>query len=304
MRYKTIFCLMLIAFFDLQGFAYGGEFSCTPLTKVQWETIGEGVQWAKFDLSFTPYLKTEHAWSLEKSRQVTVRAFKVDYSRNRLLFHRSEKDLGCDPLRERYIEKLVKDSGAPVIGAVNASFFVMPAGNVLGLALDEKRLWSKKLGNLKIGSAGVFGIKKGAPFLETRKQFVKRHGSVISVKAARQYSFAVQAYPRLLIDGQLQISDRVLDVKRPRTSIGVTADSASDELLLVTIDADGESAQTGMTLYEYAQLIKTAECGVQQKTALNLDGGGSTSFSIPSKEMYHQADRCRHLGNILTIQKR
>jgi exopolysaccharide biosynthesis protein len=64
------------------------------------------------------------------------------------------------------------------------------------------------------------------------------------------------------------------------------------------------SDQTGMTLYEFAHLHKTSECGVLQKTVLNLDGGGSTSFAIPSLKVYEQVDRCRHLGNILSIQKK
>jgi hypothetical protein len=75
-------------------------------------------------------------------------------------------------------------------------------------------------------------------------------------------------------------------------------------VLLVTLDAGGETLETGMSLYEFAHLLGAQECGLTQKTVLNLDGGGSTAFAIPSKGLYHQADRCRHLGNILMIQSR
>jgi hypothetical protein len=297
-----VFPLILLL---LSNSARAAGFACTPANEIHWQELSEGVRWAEYDLSFTPYLKAEHSWAPEQNRRVRVRAFKVDYSRNRLLFHRSETDLGCDLQTDHYARKLVEDSGAPVIGAVNASFFSKPQLDILGLALDEKRLWSSKIGNLKIASAGVFGLKKGVPFLETRKEFIRRHGTVMSRLDARRYSFVIQAYPRLVVENELQVSDRVMEAKRPRTSIGVVPDSGgSGELLLVTIDADGENSETGMSLYEYAHFLKTAACGVRQKTALNLDGGGSTSFVIPSKGIYHQVERCRRLANILTIQKR
>jgi hypothetical protein len=59
-----------------------------------------------------------------------------------------------------------------------------------------------------------------------------------------------------------------------------------------------------MTLFEYANFVKTPQCGVAQQTVLNLDGGGSSSFAVPALKIYEQADKCRHLGNILTIQER
>jgi exopolysaccharide biosynthesis protein len=91
-----------------------------------------------------------------------------------------------------------------------------------------------------------------------------------------------------------------LNQKRSRTSIGV---DENNQVVLLTIDARAETAKTGMTLFEYAHFVKKAECGVSQKLVLNLDGGGSTAISVPSEKILEQADRCRHLGNILTVQK-
>jgi hypothetical protein len=293
---------LIIFIFGLVNLAIASEFDCTPKQETKWSIISEGVEWVKYDLSFTPYIKNTHSWETTQSRTVTVRAFRIDLRKNKLLFHSSESDLSCSPTTERYIHKLIQDSGAEVIGAINASFFVMPSGNILGMAIDEKRMWSDDLSNQTISSSGIFGIENGVPFLETKDNFITRFGPVINQEDASRFSFAVQAYPKLLINKQLQISDGVLDSKRSRTSIGVAEDT--NEIMLVTIDARGETDKTGMTLFEYAHFVKNNKCGVSQKTVLNLDGGGSTSFAVPALKIFEQADRCRHLGNILTIQKR
>jgi exopolysaccharide biosynthesis protein len=280
--------------------AFGYAFECEPKNGIGWNKLSDGVSWTKYDLAFTPYLKNQRSWSAEKSRSVTVRALKIDLTKNKLRFLSPEHNVSCNPATERYISNVIKDSGAPVVAAINASFFVMPAGKILGMALDEKTLWSDDIASQTMSSSGIFGILNGQYFLESKDNFLKQYGSVISREEAKKYTFAIQAYPRLVKDGEIQISDSVLNSRRSRTSIGV--DQNSEELVLVTIDARGENAVTGMTLFEYAHFMKTPKCGVSQKISLNLDGGGSTAFAIPSQNISEQADRCRHLGNVLTIQ--
>ena len=214
-------------------------------------------------------------------------------------------DFDCVPKQEVKWQKLsegVEWTKYDLAFTPYASFFVMPSGNILGMALDENKIWSDDLSNQTISSSGVFGIENGVPFLDTRDSFITRFGSVISQQNASRFSFAVQAYPKLLINNVLQISDSVINSKRSRTSIGVAENQ--NEIILVTIDARGETDNTGMTLFEYAHFVKTTKCGLAQKTVLNLDGGGSSSFAVPSLNIFEQADRCRHLGNILTIQSR
>lgn len=286
----------------LSSFAQASEFNCSPQATINWNQLSEGVSWAKYDIQFSPYDKDNHTWATTLSRSSTVRVFKIDLSRNKILFHSSKKDLECDQKTDRYIQKLVVDSKAEIIGAINASFFVMPNGKIQGLALDENKVWSNDLTAQTISSSGVFSIENGQPSLETRDSFVNRFGSVVSQEEMKRFTFAVQAYPKLLIENEIQVSDSVLNSRRPRTSIGTAGNP--DEIILVTIDARGENDKTGMTLFEYAHFVKTEKCGVGQTTVLNLDGGGSTSFAIPSLNIHEQADRCRHLGNILTIQKR
>jgi uncharacterized protein YigE (DUF2233 family) len=282
-------------FFILSIASWGASaFECQPIQKIEWKKLAAGVESTQYDLSFTPYIKSESRWSKDQTRLVTVRAFKVDTNQAKLLFHRRSKMLRCDPSQERMIELLIKDQNRQALGAINANFYVMPDGDVLGMAIDEEKKWAININNLKRQSQGFFTLQGTYSELLNLEEFTQRQ--------TNQAEFVLQAYPKLLIDQNLSVNDDVLDSKRSRTSIG--SDANSNSILLVTIDAGGENSNTGMTLFEYAYMLKTSHCGVPHHSALNLDGGGSTAFAVPSLQLYKQADRCRNLGNILTIHSR
>ncbi len=289
----------LLLLISLNSFA--SEFGCLPKENIIWKEISPGVTFSKFDVAFSPYLKENSVWSTNLSRSVTVRALKIDLKKNELLFHRSEVPLACNPSLQRYIDLLVKDSGAEVIAAINASFFVMPSGGIQGIAIDEKKIWSNNLINQEKRSSGILGIKDDCFFLETKDEFIQKFGPRIDLEEARKYKFAVQAYPVLIKNDAIKVDDTVMNQKRSRTSIGI---DENNQVVLLTIDARGETDKTGMTLFEYAHFVKKIDCGVSQKMVLNLDGGGSTAISVPNEKILEQADRCRHLGNILMVQKR
>jgi uncharacterized protein YigE (DUF2233 family) len=293
--------IIIFIFLLLSLQSFGSEFQCKPKEEFIWKTISPGVKFAKFDVFYAPYLKEKSAWSSELSRSVTVRVLKVDLKENKLLFHRSETSLNCNPSSDRYIDVLIKDSKSPVIAAINASFFVMPSGGILGIAIDENKIWSNNLGNQEKLSSGVLGLKNEEFFLEIKDEFIEKYGSHISAEEAKKYNFAIQAYPILVNNSEIKVDDTVLNQKRSRTSIGL---DANNHIILLTIDARAENDKTGMTLFEYAHFVKNLDCGVTQKMVLNLDGGGSTAIAVPSEKILEQADRCRNLGNILTIQKR
>jgi len=292
----------IILYLCLSTLSTAFAFECSPQSSIAWNELSEGVSWTKYDLKYTPYNKEEHRWENLQSRSVTVRAFKIDLTKNKLLFQSTQNDLDCNPKTDRYIERIIGQANEPVIGAINCNFFVMPSGGIEGIAFDENKIWSTNLSSQKISSSGIFYIKPDQIQMETKDQFINTFGSVMTTEDAKQFSFAVQAYPKLLNQGELQIGDGVLNSRRSRTSIGTNDNK--NEIILVTIDARAETANTGMTLFEYAHMLKDQTCGVAQVTSLNLDGGGSSAFAIPSLKLYEQADRCRHLGNILTIQKR
>ena len=143
------------------------SFSCLPKSTPVWNELSTGVSWAKYDLAFTPYNKDARRWGTDLSRSVTVRAVKIDLVKNKLRFLSPENLINCNPIQDRYIKNVILDSELEIVAAINASFFVMPDGHILGLALDEKKIWSDDLSSQTISSSGVFGILNGEYFFET-----------------------------------------------------------------------------------------------------------------------------------------
>lgn len=296
--------ILIFALFLIISESFAQTFQCASEAPVTWETIAPGLSFSEISATFSPYLKEEQKWSSKLSRKTKIRVLKIDLTQNKLLFQSTSKLLPCNPAKHKFIKLLMEESKQPVIAAINANFFEMPTGPIIGLALDEKKLWSADLSKQTISSSGVLAISTESMTLETKEDFITRFGSVFPESEKEKFQFAIQAYPKLLIDGQLQIGDGVKNVRHPRTSIGFNPDTR--EIFLTTIDADGEGENNtvGMTLFEYGHLLQNETCGVSQKTALNLDGGGSTAIAVPSKGLFEQADQCRHLGNILTVQAR
>jgi hypothetical protein len=87
-------------------------------------------------------------------------------------------------------------------------------------------------------------------------------------------SFSVGGHPRLLEDGRrlpLHDGDPKVRDRHPRTLVGWRADGA---MWLVTVDGRQPGRSVGMTLHEATDLL--LELGATD--AINLDGGGSTTF--------------------------
>lgn len=88
---------------------------------------------------------------------------------------------------------------------------------------------------------------------------------------------SIGAHPVLLRAGvpqPLDNEDNKVTARHPRTLAGWTSDG---ELLLVTVDGRKEGHSQGMTLYEATDLM--ARLGASD--AVNLDGGGSSTFAGP-----------------------
>jgi exopolysaccharide biosynthesis protein len=77
--------------------------------------------------------------------------------------------------------------------------------------------------------------------------------------------------------------------RHPRTIVGWTA---SGEVLLVTVDGRQSGLSDGMTLGEAADLM----IGLGATEAINLDGGGSTTFVVRGAVANHPSDRLVRRG--------
>lgn len=113
---------------------------------------------------------------------------------------------------------------------------------------------------------------------------------------------AIGGGPRLLEAGRTQITavperfqKDVAQGLAPRTAVGITAES---KILLVAVDGRAPNRSIGMTLDELAELMK--ELGAVE--AMNLDGGGSTTFVLEGKTLNAPSDGVeRPVSNALLI---
>jgi len=113
---------------------------------------------------------------------------------------------------------------------------------------------------------------------KNRVSIVRGEDDTYNVKSPKNVQLynAVAGSDQIVIDGEPledQPDRSFFTIAHPRTAIGITA---KNKLLLVTVDGRQPGISEGIPLDELAQLM--IELGAVQ--ALNLDGGGSTTFTI------------------------
>jgi len=128
-------------------------------------------------------------------------------------------------------------------------------------------------GNAGIGPGQVVLAGRGAG-AQAVTAFAQRAGAGASLTVQTAAVQSIGASPHLLDKGRLGYpsanQDPFTQSRFPRTLAGVTA---SGETLLVTVDGR-QTGSAGLTLLEAAQLM----AGLGAVDAVNLDGGGSTTF--------------------------
>ena len=113
---------------------------------------------------------------------------------------------------------------------------------------------------------------------------------------------AVGGGPRLVAGGEVRITGLeerfrkdVLEGRAPRSAVGINGDN---KLLLVAVDGRQPGYSSGMTLQELACFL--IEIGATD--AMNLDGGGSTSFVLDGQVVNSPSDgEERPVGSALLI---
>ena len=131
-------------------------------------------------------------------------------------------------------------------------------------------------GNAPIGPGQVVlaGRGAGGQALATFAQVAAQRGASLLVQTAATSTQSTGASPHLVNRGQpaypAGATDSFSAGRHPRTMVGVTP---SGETLLVTVDGR-QSGSAGLSLAEAANLM----AGLGATDAVNLDGGGSTTF--------------------------
>ena len=146
----------------------------------------------------------------------------------------------------------------PVVG-VNADFYNMTNGAPSGALVMEGVEYHGA------GSENFFAIlKDGTPIIGAPSDYATYKNDIAE---------AVGGSIMLVKDGQLVVSGggNYYDTRASRTCVGITADN---RVVLMVMDGRQEPVSAGGSAVEIAQVMLDAGCVV----AMNLDGGGSTTF--------------------------
>lgn len=147
-----------------------------------------------------------------------------------------------------------KAYGYNVVAAVNADFFNMSNGAPQGALVMNGTVYHNSTNpHFAILKDGTAVIRTG--------------------KVQSDVKEAVGGSAIILVDGEApaNLNDLYYQKKEPRTAVGIKADGS---VVLYVGDGRQYPYSRGLTIYELALMMKSMGC----VTALNLDGGGSTTF--------------------------
>lgn len=176
---------------------------------------------------------------------------------------------GINLYSRRFGPSTLTDASAVEVVLQLASADVLPPGTTAVRAVTLR-----SGGNTLIGPGQVVlsGRGAGGQALAGFAQRAARLGASLQVQTASAQSTG--ASPRLLKSGQISFPsanrDDFTQGRHPRTMVGITP---AGETLLVTVDGR-QSGSAGLSLLEASALM----AGLGATDAVNLDGGGSTTF--------------------------
>ena len=159
-----------------------------------------------------------------------------------------------DPSSDRYIENFT-----PVVG-VNADFYNMTNGRPSGALVMEGVEYNG------VGSENFFAIlKDGTAMIGSPSDYAVYKDQIKEAVGGANY---------LVKNGKIAVAttDDYYTSRASRTCVGITADG---KVVLMVLDGRQEPFSTGGSAEEIAQIMLDAGC----VTAINLDGGGSTTYA-------------------------
>src|SRR5687767_14553856 len=244
------------------------------------ERIGDGVALYRLD---DPAL-------LSPPGRVAVQALRLDPAKMTLEIHRGG---GAQPARETVDAIAARRPGA--IAVVNGGFFSLETGRPTAFLKIAGRVVRGT--RRPRGAAGVID-QGGVTKLLFDRLIVTTNGARSEYKTTfgsspKDWSRALHAVGGaglLLLNGrELQewdeerLSAGFARTRHPRTLIGV---DVQDAIWLVTVDGRNPSLSLGMSFPELQRLSRR----LGLRSALNLDGGGSTTMAVNGKIVNHPSD--------------
>jgi len=168
------------------------------------------------------------------------------------------------------------------VAAINGSYYDMSNGNSVCFLKEgnaeadtttEQEFKVRVTGAIRTTSKGKVKLLPWSAKAE--KRYKKKRGSIVA------------SGPLMLCKGHYSdwsdCDEDFINTKHPRSAIALTRDK---RLLLITVDGRAKDHANGMSIPELAHLIKI----LGGKTAVNLDGGGSTTLYLDGKILNHPSD--------------
>lgn len=148
-----------------------------------------------------------------------------------------------------------------VLGGVNADFYLIKRSNMIKGAMYRGSECLK--GDIDEGENLFLVLKDGSAHCMTAEEYLALDKNLIAE--------AVSGRQVLLNDGVAQSDDTHLE---PRTAVGVT--KSGKRLFILVGDGRRKEYSNGLSYADMAQIFKS----LGAYDALNLDGGGSSSFCL------------------------
>lgn len=167
-----------------------------------------------------------------------------------------ENSYGLQTVRKQSEALIAK--GEQVVAGVNADFYNMATGEPNGVLIKDGHIIKDHPKSWKF-----FGIlKDGTPIIGDYTKFNELRDNIEE---------ALGGNALIVKDGQVFETPQTGADKEPRTAVGIKDDG---KVIFLTIDGRQEPYSAGLTMRELAELM--ISMGAVQ--ALNLDGGGSTTY--------------------------
>lgn len=194
------------------------------------------------------------------SDRVTVLATAAE-DNNASIKATKEEQTAIAPISKQLEAMQANRQNINVLGGVNSDFYLIKRSNMIKGAMYRGSECLK--GDIDEGENLFLVLKDGSAHCMTAEEYLALDKSLIAE--------AVSGRQMLLNDGVAQSDDTHLE---PRTAVGVT--KSGKRLFILVGDGRRKEYSNGLSYADMAQIFKS----LGAYDALNLDGGGSSSFCL------------------------
>lgn len=194
------------------------------------------------------------------SDKVTVLATAAE-DNNASIKATKEEQTAIAPISKQLEAMQANRQNINVLGGVNADFYLIKRSNMIKGAMYRGSECLK--GDIDEGENLFLVLKDGSAHCMTAEEYLALDKNLIAE--------AVSGRQMLLNDGVAQSDDTHLE---PRTAVGVT--KSGKRLFILVGDGRRKEYSNGLSYADMAQIFKS----LGAYDALNLDGGGSSSFCL------------------------